>query len=394
MTRTATRKQFDVVIVGGGIIGASVAYHLAQLCKLSILVLERESTWGRGSTGRATGGYRAQYSTEINIQLSLLAREFLRRFEKDTGMDPGYWPVGYLWIATSADEYADLQAAHVLQQKNGLSEAKLLDARQVTEKNQFVLTSHIIGGAFCQTDGFIRPLNLLRGYIEEAQRKGVEFHYDSQVCALERNADGKIHTVLTTNGLAIETNAVVDAAGAWAQSVAQLANIELPVRPLRRQVALTKPCTLLPPDTPLTIFMDNGFHLRVRDDRILLLRPTAEESSAPYNTSLDPAWIEETTRIAKERIPCLKDVQIDQENSWGGLYEMSPDKHAILGAAPGCPNLYLINGSSGHGVMHSPALGRLLAEIIVDGKATSLDAFPLRATRFAEGDLIHASDRL
>lgn len=394
MTRTAAREQFDIVIVGGGIIGASVAYHLAQRRMVSILVLEKESTWGHGSTGRATGGYRAQYSTEINIRLSLLARESLRRFAADTGMDPGYWPVGYLWIATNADEYADLQAAHVLQQKNGLSEAMLLDARQVVEKNPFVHPNGIVGGAFCQTDGFIRPLNLLRGYVEAAQRHGVEFRYDSEVNSLERSADGKIHTVFTKNGSIIETNAVVNAGGAWARSIAQLAHIDLCVEPLRRQVALTEPCARLPQDTPLTIFMNDGFHLRVRDDRILLLRPTLEESSDPYDTTVDSNWLEETARIAKRRIPCLEGVQIDKENSWAGLYEMSPDKHAILGAAPGCPNLYLVNGSSGHGVMHSPALGRLLAEIIVDGRATSLDTFPLRPTRFVEGDLIRASDRL
>lgn len=394
MTRTAAREQFDIVIVGGGIIGASVAYHLAKRGIFSILVLERESTLGRGSTGRATGGYRAQYSTEINIQLSLLARESLRRFAEDTGIDSGYWPVGYLWIATNPDEYADLVAAHALQQKNGLREAMLLDAQQVVEKNPFVQTNGIVGGAFCQTDGFVKPLNILRGYAEAAQRNGVVFRHDSRVTSLERGSDGRIQTVFTDNGLAVETKAVVDACGAWAQSIAKMANVDLPVEPLRRQVALTERCDRLPADMPLTIFMKDGFHLRVREDRILLLRPTSDEAADPHGTDVDPVWLEETARIAHERIPCLNGVHVDKENSWAGLYEMSPDKHAILGAAPGCPNLYLANGSSGHGVMHSPALGRLLAEIIVDGKATSLDTSPLRPSRFAEGDLIRASDRL
>jgi sarcosine oxidase, subunit beta len=394
VTSNSSREQVDIVIVGGGIIGSSVAYHLARRRIGSILVLEKESTLGRGSTGRATGGYRAQYSTEINIRLSLLARESLRRFKEDTGIDSGYWPVGYLWIATSAEEYADLVYAHALQQKNGLIEARLLTPKEVREINPFAKTDGVVGGAFCQTDGFVKPLDILRGYSEAAKRHGVEFRRDSPVSAMEQSSDGRIQTVFTTNGLAIETKAVVDAGGAWAQSIAKMAGVNLPVEPLRRQVALTEPCHRLPKDLPLTIFMNDGFHLRVREDRILLLRPTPEKQLDPHATDVDPKWLEETVRIAKERIPILDGVGIDEKNSWAGLYEMSPDKHAILGAAPGCPNLYLANGSSGHGVMHSPALGRLLAEIIVDGKASSLDTFPLRPTRFAEGDLIHASDRL
>jgi sarcosine oxidase, subunit beta len=394
VTRISSREQVDVVVVGGGIIGASVAYHLAQRQAGSIVVLEKEPALGRGSTGRATGGYRAQYSTEINVRLSLLARDALRRFSEDTGIDPGYRPVGYLWIATNADEYADLVEAHAIQQKNGLHEATLLTPREVLEKNPFVKMNGIVGGAFCQTDGFIRPLEILRGYTEAARRLGVRFQCASEVTALGRSSDGRIHEVHTKEGLALETFAVVNAGGAWAQDIARLAHIEIPVVPLRRQVALTEPCDRLPADMPLTIFMNDGFHLRVRDDRILLLRPTPERPDDPHATTVDPEWLEKTAQIAKERFPCLEDVQVDKENSWAGLYEMSPDKHAILGAAPNCPNLYLANGSSGHGVMHSPALGRLLAEIIMDGKASSLDTFPLRPSRFAEGDLIHASDRL
>jgi len=394
MIELAFREHADVVIVGAGVIGASVAYHLAKRGAGSILVVEKESAPGRGSTGRATGGYRAQYSTEINVQLSLLAREALRRFSQDTGIDPGYRPVGYLWMATNADEFDDLVRAHCIQHKTGLHEATLLDANDVYKKNPFVLQNGIVGGAFCQTDGFIRPLDILRGYVEAARALGVRFVFDTNISSFEKTADGRIHSVLTNRGQTIETSAVVDAGGAWAQSISKLAGVDLPVVPLRRQVALTEPCHRLPEDMPLTIFMNDGFHLRVRDERVMLLWPTPGRTDDPYDTAVDPSWLEEIARIAAMRIPCLSDVRIDPALCWGGLYEMSPDKHAILGAAPECPNLYLANGSSGHGVMHSPALGKLLAEIIVDGKASSLDTFALRPSRFVEGDFIIASDRL
>ncbi len=242
MIELSSRERADVVIVGAGVIGASVAYHLAKRAAGSILVIEKESALGRGSTGRATGGYRAQYSTEINVQLSLLAREALRHFSDETGIDPGYRPVGYLWIATSAEEFADLVRANAIQHKAGLHEATLLNAHDVYAKNPFVRQDGIVGGSFCQTDGFIRPLDILRGYVEAAQQNGVRFVFDTDVTGFEKADNGRIHTVFTNHGQAIETHAVVDAGGAWAQGIAKLAGVDLPVVPLRRQVALTEPC--------------------------------------------------------------------------------------------------------------------------------------------------------
>jgi sarcosine oxidase subunit beta len=138
---------------------------------------------------------------------------------------------------------------------------------------------------------------------------------------------------------------------------------------------------------PMTIFAGDGFHFRVRDGRVLLLWPTPGVEGRPFDCSVDPAWVEQVVAMARRRVPALRGVEIDPAACWGGLYEMSPDKHAVLGPAPGCANLFLANGSSGHGVMHAPALGQLLAEIMSDGRASSLDVHPLRPTRFADGDL-------
>jgi sarcosine oxidase subunit beta len=178
----------------------------------------------------------------------------------------------------------------------------------------------------------------------------------------------------------------VNAAGVWAALVAQDAGLNLPVEPLRRQVAVTHPFDLLPEDMPMTIFAEDGFHLRVRDDRVLLLWPDQPDLSDPFDQSVEDAWLESVVDKARARVPCLARASIDRERCWAGLYEMSPDGHALLGRAPGIDNFYLVNGSSGHGVMHAPALGHLLAEIIVDGSARTLDVHALRPSRFVESE--------
>jgi sarcosine oxidase subunit beta len=188
-----------------------------------------------------------------------------------------------------------------------------------------------------------------------------------------------------TNQGRLEADVVINAAGAWAGAVAACAGVTLPVTPLRRQVAATVPGTRLPPDLPMTIFAGDGFHFRVRDGRVLLLWPTPGVPGQPFDIALDADWLSAVSRMAHERVPTLQGIPVDVAASWAGLYEMSPDKHAILGCAPGFENFYLINGSSGHGVMHAPALGGLLAELVSDGRFSSLDVTALRPSRFAEG---------
>jgi sarcosine oxidase, subunit beta len=178
----------------------------------------------------------------------------------------------------------------------------------------------------------------------------------------------------------------VNAAGAWAASVGRALGVHVPVTPLRRQVAVTRLSDLLPEEMPMSIFVGDGFHLRVRERAVLLLWPDEPRAGAdPFGTDVDDEWLATVVLKARARVPCLSAAEIDRAACWAGLYEMSPDRHALLGLAPGTDNLYLANGSSGHGVMHSPALGQLLAEMILDGSAHTLDAHALRPTRFAEG---------
>jgi sarcosine oxidase subunit beta len=374
----------EVVIVGGGVMGASVAYHLAVRGVRSIRVVERGLDGGQGSTGRATGGFRAHYGTEINVRLSLLSRAKLRRFGDELGVDPGYRTCGYLWVARSAAQLDVLRALLPMQRSAGLAEVTEVTAEDVGRLNPALHLDGIAGGVFSPTDGFIRPLKILEGYTEAAKRLGVRFDYGTTHLGFRLTEDRRIAAVQTSAG-EIAAGRVVNAAGAWAAEIARRAGVDLPVTPLRRQVACTTPCELLPEDMPMTIFTEDGFHLRVRDGRVLLLWPTPGDPADALGTSVEEAWLREVLRKGRDRVPCLARAVLDRAACWAGLYEMSPDKHAILGAAPGCDNLYFINGSSGHGVMHSPALGQLLAEIIVDGAASTLGIGELRPSRFAEG---------
>lgn len=386
-------KSAALAVIGGGVMGASVAYHLAARGRRDVVILDRADGPGAGSTGRATGGYRAQFGTAINVRLSLLAREKLLRFADETGVDPGYVPAGYLWLATSAAEVDALRAGRVVQHAEGLHEAAEVAPDDIARLNPAIRLDGIVGGAFCPSDGFIRPLSILEGYLAAATRLGVRVEWGVDVTALTRGRDGRIVELETTRGpMAVE--AVVNAAGAWAANVAATAGVALPVTPLRRQIAATRPCDLLPADMPMTIWAGDGFHLRVRDGRVLLLWPSPGNAADPFDAGVDPAWVDTVVAMAHARVPILRGASVDRAASWAGLYEMSPDKHAILGAPAACPNLYLINGSSGHGVMHSPALGQLLAEIICDGRATTLDVGCLELGRFDAGMPIPAEGPL
>jgi sarcosine oxidase subunit beta len=387
-------KSAEVVIIGAGVIGASVAYHLAARGCTDVLVLERGSAPGQeGSTGKATGGFRAQFSTPVNVKLSLLSRDKLARFQDELGVDSGYRQCGYLFLARSQSEMEALHAAQSVQHANGLDEARSVTQADIRSLNPAVRVDDLVGGVFCPTDGFIRALQILRGYTEAAKRLGVRFEYDTPHTGFRMDAHNSIAAVLTNAG-EIASRYVVNAAGAWAAHVAQDAGLDIPVRPLRRQVASTFPTELLPEEMPLTVFMEDGFHLRVRDGRVLLLWPDEPRVADSFDTSVEDTWLDEVVSRAHARVPCLRQSKIDRGSCWAGLYEMTPDKHALLGRASGVDNFYLANGSSGHGVMHAPALGQLLAEIILDGTATTLDVHALRPSRFDEGEPNTASEFL
>ncbi len=375
----------DVVILGTGIMGASAAWHLARRGVRRIVMLDQGAGPGAGSTGRATGGFRAQYATATNVRLSLLSRLKLASFEDDTGVAPGYAPHGYLWVAGTGRELAALADARCVQHDAGLPEAVAVRPDEIRGLNPALAGEEILGGAWCPTDGFLRPLDLLAGYLGAAERLGARAEWRVHITGLELGDGGRVVAIRTDTGR-IACGAAVNALGAWSAEIMGRTGYTLPVTPLRRQVAATVPTDVLPGAMPMTIFVGDGFHLRVRDGRVLLLWPTPGAPNRPFDDSVEPGWVRAVVAKAHARVPVLRTVAVDPSACWAGLYEMSPDKHAILGRTPGVPNLYLINGSSGHGVMHAPALGQLLAEIVCEGRPSALDVRRLRPERFAEGD--------
>ncbi len=376
----------DFVVIGAGVIGSSVAYHLAALGAKNVLVLERDAAVNEQSSAscaRATGGFRAQYGTDINVRLSLLARQELLQFHDATGVNPGYEERGYLFLAGSDAELQELTRAIEVQRGAGLVVTRAVEPSEIQTLNPALNLDGIAGGTYCPWDGFIRPLELRRGYQLAAERLGVKFQFGADV-RLERN---RKRVEILLRGEHLNPDVIVNAAGAWASQL--LPDLEIPVIPVKRQIATTAPTGVLPPEMPMSIFASDGFHLRVRDGRVLLLMPW---DFPDQDLKFDESWLPHVLAQTQARVPVLRDVPVS--GGWAGLYEVSPDHHALLGRHWNAENLYLANGSSGHGVMHSPALGKLLAEIILNGHVLSLDVHALRPERFLENDPIPGNSLL
>ncbi len=378
----------EVVIIGGGIVGASIAYHLAEAGCADVLVLEREAHLGRGSTGKSMGGVRAQFSTEINIRLSLYALEFFARFEQATGCPGGYRPQGYLFVATSQKHMDYLRANFQLQRACGVKTVELLSAAEVLRHVPLLRADDILGGSFGSTDGFVDPYSVMSGFMQRATEKGARLWKGAEVTGILKDALG-IAGVETTRGR-VSTRKVVNAAGAWAAQVAALAGVDLPVQPLRRMLVPTEPFPLIAREAPMTIDMATGFHFRPEGLGVLLAWNDPEETPG-FKTQFDPAFIEKILTRAVDRVPCFESLEVNPKRAWAGLYEMTPDHYPILGPVPEVPGFYLANGFSGHGVMHSPATGKVMSDLILQGHTDLIDATALNLARFAEGRMIHES---
>ena len=372
----------EVVIIGGGVIGCSIAYHLASLGCRDITVVERGRVLGEGSTGKATGGFRAQFGTEVHVRLSLMSRQKLLAFQDELGVDSGYRPAGYLFCASSESQLAGLHAANEVQRRAGLDVVEFLTPQQIAERIPQVRTDDLVGSSFCPIDGFTTPLAILYGYNQAARKLGVRFQTGETVTAIDREA-GTVIGVATDRAL-YPTRQVVNAAGPWAAEIARLAGIpDLPVQPVKRQVAVTNPFDLLPAHLPMIIDAGSGFHTRMKDGRALLLWADPHQSPG-LDTTFDPAFLGQVLPMARHRIPAFEHASIDPRACYAGLYEDTPDHHGIVGWATQVQGLFLANGFSGHGVMHAPAIGQLAAEMIL-GRQTKIDISALRPSRFSEG---------
>ena len=396
MTETA-----DVVIIGSGIVGSSVAYHLAQAGCSNVLVLEREAHQGKGSTGKSMGGVRAQFATPVNIQMSKYSIDFFSKFDEVVGHPGDYRAHGYLFCATNEKHLAYLKANKERQNDLGVTNVEWVAAEDIVKMVPQLRVDDILGGTFCPTDGFVDPHSVMMGFMLNAREKGVRLWLDTRVTGIDveggdllplskalrsqrtPSASSRIAGVQTSRGF-ISTRVVVNAAGAWAAEIARMAGAELPVEPLRRQLVPTEPFAELPQRFPMVIDMSTGFHFR-REGKGILLAWNDPQETPGFKTEFDPSFIEKILTHAASRVPVLAEAGVNPRRAWAGLYEMTPDHHCIIGPAPSVEGLYFVNGFSGHGVMHSPASGKITADLVLKGHSDLVDAKQLSVTRFAEG---------
>lgn len=377
----------DVVIIGGGIVGSSIAWHLASAGCRSVLVIERETAQGKGSTGKSMGGVRAQFSTPVNIQMSLYSIPFYARFDETLGHPADYRPQGYLFAATKPSHLDYLQENFERQKSLGLATAKILSAEEIRTILPQLRSDDILGGSFCSTDGFVDPYSVMNGFMASAIEKGATLWKKTEVTGVSRDQAG-ISGVETSRGH-VATRVVVNAAGAWAAGVAKMAGVDLPVEPLRRMLVPSEPFDDFPHSSPMVIDMSNGFHFRPEGRGFLLAWNDPDETPG-FKTDFEPSFIEKILIRAANRVPAFENLPVNPKRAWAGLYEMSPDHHAILGPVDEVPGFYLANGFSGHGVMHAPSTGKILSDLILEGKTRIVDDVKVLALdRFAKGAMIH-----
>ena len=369
----------DIVIIGAGIVGCSVAYHLARLGPARVVVLEKDLVCS-GSTGKSAGGIRQQFATEVNIQLSIESLKMFHRMQDELGVDPGFRQIGYLFMASTPVELDLFRKNAAIQQGYGIP-VQIISTDEIRRLVPYVELDDIHGGAYCPTDGYAAPYEVTVGYAAAARRLGVTIHEQRSVTQVLRNGD-RVIGVETPRG-PIHAPVVLNAAGAAAGLVGEMAGVDVPVKPYRRQLFTTLPHPAFAAEPPLTIDYHRNWYFRGELGGCLFSGPKDEEST--FNTNVDWEHVAESVAKAVSRVPLLAEAEIHR--GWAGLYEISPDNNAILGAVPELGGFYVASGHSGHGFMHGPITGKLMAELILSGE-TSIDIRPLSVERFRAGKAV------
>lgn len=372
-------ERAQIVIVGGGIIGAAIAYNLAKQGVKDIVLLEKEMFFGAESTAKCAGGIRAQFGTSLNIQLSLESISLFERFCADMGVPVDYRQVGYLFLSTSPAEWVRAQANAAFQQSHGVP-VELLDPDRIQELCPALELQDVLGGNFCSIDGLADPHGFLQGYFKVVRDRGVKVHIERPVTGFEVLGN-RIMSVKTPKG-DIPCEQVILAAGAWTGELGKLLGVEIPIVPVRRQIVTCSPMPWIDPNWPMMV--DNGTGLYMHPESRGLLMGMANKQEPPgFNTTVDEAFTMEIAEAAFRRMPRLEEASI--ASSWAGLYEVTPDHNPILGRLPQFQNVIVAAGFSGHGFMHAPACGALIAELAM-GQEPHLDIASLGIERFATLD--------
>ena len=375
-------KTTDFIIIGGGVMGASTAYHLALRGHPNVVLLEKEDFFGLGATGRCAGGVRYQFSTEINVRLSIESLPMLERFQAEIGQAVDYHKCGYLFVLTTPNDVAAFKRNVSLQNRLGV-QTEWLSGDEVRRRLPMMRLEDVLGGTFNPQDGLVDPNGVVMGYITAAQRLGVTAISSCPVTGMAVDS-GRVVSVVTPQGM-ISAPVVIDATGPWSAITCGLAGIDVPVTPVRRQWLTTSPLPEIPRDFPFVLDFAQSLYFH-REGPGLLTGMSNNHEPPGYDQNVDPEWELVHMEAAIARLPLLEKAGL--ASNLAGLYEVTPDAHPIFGKTP-VEGLYLITGFSGHGFMHGPISGKLMAEIILDGYAHTVDVSMLDLARFTENRLIH-----
>lgn len=365
----------SVVIVGGGVIGVSVAFHLAEAGVTDVVLLERDEL-GAGSTCRAAGGVRAQFSDELNIALGARSLAAFTRFGDRPGQEIDLHQVGYLFLLSTPEDVASFERDVALQNELGVT-SRMIDVAEAKRLSPLVTTDGLLAAAFSPDDGHCTPESVVLGYATAARALGATLRTGTTVLDIETRGD-RVTAVVTDHGT-IATDAVVCAAGAWSAAVGEMVGVPLPVSPVRRQVMFTAPMPDLPPVVPFTIDFATSFYFH-REGRGLLLGMSDPAQEPGFHLDYSDAWLPRLSAAVGARAPRLLDVGLSP--GWAGLYEVTPDHNALIGRADEPSNFLYATGFSGHGFLQAPAVGEVIRDLHL-GRAPFVDVRPLHAHRFA-----------
>lgn len=370
-----------VVIVGGGCMGASVAWHLAKRGLTDVVLVEREPLLGSGSTGRNAGGVRHQFSSEANIRLSIESIGLIERFRDEVGADIDFHQDGYLFLLSTPQAVETFRTSAALQRRLGV-DVDWLDAAEAVRLAPGLRADDVIGATYCAKDGIADPNGVTMGFAKAAQALGVAIEKGVEVTGV-RTTDGRVWGVETSRG-AIETPVVVNAAGPHARAIGRLAGIDVPVDPYRRHIFIAQRPSVGAWDVPashvMVIDFDSTFYFHREGAGVLFGMGDPHEPST-FDQTVQWDFLERVTPVAARRLPALAEAPIAK--AWAGLYEMTPDANPIIGPARDLDGFFLITGFSGHGFQHSPAAGRVLADVIT-GHDPGMSLAPFALERFAE----------
>jgi sarcosine oxidase, subunit beta len=367
-----------IVIIGGGVVGTSIAYHLARDGYRDVVVLER-GRLGEGSTAKATGGIRQQFSSPVNALLSREAVAYFRQFEDLVGEPFAFRQHGYLFVTTS-EETLSLARAGVQMQRGLGIDAVTVAPDEIAELHRAVRAGDLAGGTYCATDGSGSPADAVQAFARQARRHGAQIRQHVAALGIDRDDAGQVRTVLTTDG-PVQARTTVNASGPWAGLVADMAGVPIPLTPRPRQAFALAPTGWMSADMPLTVDLDSGAYLH-SEHTGGVIGGTDRDRPGSLEATVDESGLERLISAVTWRFPALADARVLR--GWAGLREMTPDDHALVGPVALVPGFWIAAGFSGHGFMHAPVIGRELSRWILTGQP-GLDLSPLDPGRFVSG---------